>query len=424
MGKLKDGIIQRGRKWYYVIRVTDPSTGLSKPKWVGGFDTEAEAKAERDDARVKARRGQYVDRNRITVAEYLTSWLDAHSLEVKPRTLAGYRDYINRYVVPRIGRMRLQAVKPATLTNLYRELHEAGGRGGRELSARSVEYLHAILRKAFNDPVRSDRLITSNPADNAKRPRCDVRPPGTVWTTTQLRIFLDSATAGHRLRAFYRLSAYTGARRGELLNLRWADVDWRAPAILIRGSVGMVEGRRVEGTTKGGHERVVSLDAGTVAALRDHRRRQAADRLTAGASWVPGDYLFTTELGAPLYPDTVTNLMSKLIRQYNGPAVAGVRGRPRQALPPPAVLLPMARLHDLRHLHATMLLTAGVPVHVVAARLGHADPSITLKVYAHIIRKHAAGVADTFAAAADQVENDDEDQGDDEGPDAGSLVPC
>lgn len=117
MGKLKDGIIQRGRKWYYVIRVTDPASGLSKPKWVGGFETEGEAKAERDDARVKARRGQYVDRNRITVAEYLTSWLDAHSLEVKPRTLAGYRDYINRYVVPRIGRMRLQAVKPATLTN-------------------------------------------------------------------------------------------------------------------------------------------------------------------------------------------------------------------------------------------------------------------------------------------------------------------
>jgi integrase len=423
MSKLRDGVMKRGATWSYVVRVTDPATGVSKPRWVGGFSTEKAAKEARDEARVKARHGQFVDRNRITVGEYLTGWLDDHSLAVKPRTVAGYRDYLNRYVIPRIGRMRLQAVKPATLTSLYRELRESGGRKGCPLSARSVEYVHAILRKAFNDAVRSDRLIASNPADNAKRPRREIRPAGSVWTTAQLRVFLDSATAEHRLRAFYRLAAYTGARRGELLNLRWADVDWKAPALLIRGSVGMVERKRIEGTTKGGLERVVSLDAGTVAALRDHQRRQAADRLTAGASWIPGDLVFTTELGGPLYPDTVTNLFAKLIRQYNEPAVPGVRGRPRKELPRPAVLLPVARLHDLRHLHATMLLSAGVPVHVVAARLGHADPSITLKVYAHIIKQHAAGVADTFAAAADVIE-DQGDDGDEDGPGAVSLVPC
>ena len=113
------------------------------------------------------------------------------------------------------------------------------------------------------------------------------------------------------------------------------------------------------------------------------------------------DYVFTTGLGKPVPPDTVTNLIAVLIRQFNHPAIPGTRKTRRQELPPPPNPLPPARLHDLRHVHATMLLTAGVPVHVVAERLGHADPAITLRVYAHVIRKHADGVAATFAAAVD-----------------------
>ena len=106
----------------------------------------------------------------------------------------------------------------------------------------------------------------------------------------------------HRLFAFYRLAAYSGARRGELLNLRWPDVDWKAPALRIRGSVGMVDGARVEGTTKGGREPVVSLDAGTVDVLRAHRRRQLEDLRLAGDSWVDTGHVFTTGFGQPIYP--------------------------------------------------------------------------------------------------------------------------
>jgi hypothetical protein len=116
MGSLKDGVMKRGNTWSYVIRVIDPDTGLSKPKWVGGFATEDDAKEARDDARRAARRGEYVDRSAITVKEYLGDWLDAHALETKPRTLAGYRWLIRQYVEPRIGRQRLQAIRPTTLT--------------------------------------------------------------------------------------------------------------------------------------------------------------------------------------------------------------------------------------------------------------------------------------------------------------------
>lgn len=389
MGTLKDGVMKRGRTWYHVIRVRDPETGASKPKWVGGFPTEKAAKEARDDARVKARRGEYVDKNRLTVAAYLDEWIEGHAVEIKPKTLAGYRDLLDRYVRPRIGSVRLQALRPATLTKFYRELRESGGRDGRELSPRTVDLVHAILRKALNDAVRVDQVLAVNPADRAKRPRkADVRAVGTIWSAEELRTFLDVASS-HRLYAFFHVAAYTGARRGELLNLRWSDVDLDRGEIVIRGLAAVISGERVEGSTKGGRERTVGIDAGTIAVLRKHRAGQVSERLAVGAEWVDGGYVFARTLGEPLYPDTATNLVPKLIASYNEPDDETKR---------PDRPLPRARLHDLRHIHASMPLLAGVPVHVVAERLGHADPSITLRVYAHVIRQHAAGIADVFAA--------------------------
>src|SRR5580700_2014274 len=135
MPKLRDGVIKRGGSWSYVIRVPDSATGVTKPRWVGGFNTEQEAKAARDEARVQARRGEYVNRSTLTVADYLAQWLEAHATTVKPKTFAGYRHDIDHYVVPRIGRMRLQGLRPAVISKLYRDLAEHGGRDGRALSA-------------------------------------------------------------------------------------------------------------------------------------------------------------------------------------------------------------------------------------------------------------------------------------------------
>jgi integrase len=387
MSRLRDGVIQRGGSWSYVIRVPDPATGVTKPKWVGGFDTEETAKAARDQARVPARRGEYVNRSTSTVADYLAEWMEAHASTVKPKTLAGYRHDIDHYIVPRIGRMRLQALRPAVISKLYRDLAERGGRGGRSLSAITVSHIHRTLRKALADAVDIEQLLAANPAARSKRPKSSAVEPIQVWTVEQLGSFLAAARS-HRLFAFYRLAAYTGARRGELLYIRWSAVDLDAAEVTFGGSTAVVRGERVEGTTKGGRSRTVSLDRETVAVLREHRRQQTEERLAAGSTWNDnGGLVFATRWGEPLYPDTVTALMTKLINQHNKSAT------------PPAKPLPHARLHDLRHLHATTLLLAGVPVHVVAARLGHADPAVTLRVYSHVLREHAVSVGDIFAQA-------------------------
>ena len=244
-----------------------------------------------------------------------------------------------------------------------------------------MTHLHAVLRKAFRDAVIVDELIGSNPVERAKRPRAQAQEPGTVWTIAQLRAFLATAQQ-HRLFAFFHVAAYTGARRGELLNLRWKDVDLDGKKITITGSTAVIGGERVNGTTKSGRTRVVSIDDETVTVLRQRQADQTAEQLHAGDSWrgAKDGYVFTTGWGEPIYPDTVTSLMTKLIRASEQPSRH-------------------ARLHDLRHLHATTLLLSGVPVHVVAARLGHADPAITLRVYAHVIRSAETAAADIFAEA-------------------------
>ncbi|WP_433369402.1 tyrosine-type recombinase/integrase [Streptosporangium sp. CA-115845] len=211
-----------------------------------------------------------------------------------------------------------------------------------------------------------------------------------IWTPAQLRTFLGPARS-HRPFAFFHLAAYTGARRGELLNLRWSDVDLDGRQITIKGSTGVVDGEHTEGTTKSGRTRVVTIDDGTVTVLREHQKAQEAEKLRVGNSWKDENgRVFTTAWGGPIYPTTVTALPGKLIKAHKEPE--GMDQAPTEPLP-------YVRLHDLRHIHATTLLLAGVPVHVVASRLGHADPAITLRVYAHVIRSAETAAANVFAKA-------------------------
>jgi integrase len=166
-------------------------------------------------------------------------------------------------------------------------------------------------------------------------------------------------------------------------------VDLDAKQLVIKGSASFIDGSRIEGTTKSGRKRIVSLDDGTITVLHHQRQMQADDKLKVGPEWRGGgDYVFTTGWGEPVHPDTLSSLFPILIKRFN-------QAHPNDPLP-------HARLHDLRHIHATTLLLAGVPVHVVAARLGHADPSITLRVYAHVIRAAEASAADVFAQAIDE----------------------
>jgi len=399
MSKLRDGVIKRGTTWAYVVRVADPQTGRTRPKWVGGFTTEAAAKAARDLARVAARRGTYVDRSALTVGEYLTEWLAAHEASVKRGTIAGYRADVERYLIPRIGGLRLQSLRPAMLSKLYRDLAERGGRDGGPLSASTVAHVHRTLRKALTDAVRVEQVLATNPAERAKLPRTRRGEPGTIWSAAQLATFLEQA-ATHRLASFFRLAAYTGARRGELLALRWPALDLDAAEVTLRGSTDVIDGERVDDTTKGGRSRVVSLDAGTVAAMREHRRRQLAERMRAGPVWVESGLVFTTEDGRPV----TRHADGAHAQARQGPQRPGRPGpRPR----PPAYAAAQAGLAATTR--APPRPAARAREHAAAGRGAGArrgEPPrprrpVDHAAGVHVLREQAAGAADVFAAAVE-----------------------
>jgi integrase len=259
--------------------------------------------------------------------------------------------------------MALQRLSGGALNALYGELLKSGradGSGG--LSPATVRRVHATLHHALKDAVRWQHLM-QNPADAADPPRVR-RSEMKVWTPSELRGFLKSIH-GHRLYAAFALAALTGMRRGEVLGLRWGDVDLDGARVAVRRTLVTV-GYRVEmsepKTAQG--RRSIDLDPTTVTVLKGHRAQQAEERLAWGPQWADGGWVFTQESREPVHPDTFSKTFDRLVKR------AG---------------LPRIRLHDLRHTNVAHSLAAGVPVKVISERVGHSTTAFTQDVYGHVI---------------------------------------
>jgi integrase len=198
-----------------------------------------------------------------------------------------------------------------------------------------------------------------------------------VWSARELATFLASVEA-ERLPPLFRLASHTGARRSELLGLRWSHVDLAAGTISIASRRTRVGYKMVDraGTKTAAGARVVDLDADTVDALKLWRKAQAAEREAWGPAYADSGYVFTDESGQPLHADHGANRFDRLVRKASVPTI---------------------RCHDLRHTHATLLLMAGVPVHLVAQRLGHSSPALTLSIYRHVLPRQQSAAATAFA---------------------------
>ncbi len=382
--KVKNGIVFTGRSWSYVLRVPDTNTGKTKPQWVGGFDSEKAAKLARDKARVTLSTSNYVSPNKITLGEYLTTWInEVHANQLKASTLERYKRVINRYLIPELGAIKLQDLRPSHVQGLYTSLLTRSTVTGNALSPQTVTLIGAVLKKAIKYAVDVDGLIAVNPVNRVPLPKGKGTIP-TPWSIQELNTFLEVARS-HRLFFFFRLSAFTGARRGELLALRWSDFDGTAITIsknrLMAGNE-VIEQNSTKGGTNG--QRRVPLDRETIELFNVHRVNQLKERMALGENWQETGYVFVQENGLPLYPHTPSDLFKKLLNK------AGLRP---------------TRLHDQRHLHATELLRLGEPLHVVANRLGHRDAMVTATIYAHVSDQQAETASSTFANAVNGVRN-------------------
>jgi integrase len=285
--RMRDGLIKRGDSWYFVLdQPRDPATGKRRQKWVKGGRTRKEAESARDEARDrKGNRGGWKAPSRLLLGEYLVgTWLPSVKAKVAPSTFTSYRQNLT-HVVNRIGHVRLDALDPPTLDALYADL-EAGG-----LARSTVRLLHTQLHRALADAVRWD-LLARNPSDLVDPPK-PTRRVLTTWTADQLRTFLHGM-AGDHLAALYQLAAASGMRIGELVRLEWPDVHLDGGYLTVRRSKTATGRRRVE------------LDPATIAVLRAHRKRQAAERLAFGVGYRGHGRVFTRPGGEPLNPDAVS----------------------------------------------------------------------------------------------------------------------
>ena len=375
---MRGHVHRRGKTWAFVVDVgPDPSSGSRRQRTKGGFHTRKDAQQALAQVIRDLGKGTYVDNDPQTLGEWIERWLPSMASKIRSSTLRDYQQGLER-VVGRLGHIRLQALRPLHIEELYAALLTDGHRYGGGLAPKTVRNVHIALRRSLADAERFG-LVQRNVAALVKPPSPERRELET-WTADEVRTFLESVAA-HRLGAAYRLLAATGMRRGEVLGLRWACVDLDTGRLLINRSLTLVRDELVWSSPKTPRSRrSLALDEKTVTALREHRRRQTEERLALGESWHDNDLVFCDQAGGELHPNQFSRGFTSAGRR------AGVRP---------------IRLHDLRHTWATLALQAGIHPKVVSERLGHATTSITLDVYSHVQpeldAQAAATVARTFA---------------------------
>jgi integrase len=339
--------------------------------------TKTEARRALRQAMADADRGLIFDADSLKVGEYLDRWLaDSVSDTVKATTFERYEQITRIHLKPTLGRVKLKALTPAHVRSLYREKLEAGS------SARTVRYIHTTLHKALKQAVM-DGLIPRNATEAVKPPQTS-REEMHPLTPEQAKHLLQVAhEVGDRLEALYVLAIHTGLRQGELLGLKWDDVDLEDGSLQVRRTLTITKSGPVFTAPKTtSSRRSVKLTSYAIEVLKSHLERQLAEIDRVGSLWSPGDadgLVFASETGEPLDRRAVTKLKFKPLLKRAG--------------------LPEIRFHDLRHTCATLLLTRNVNPKIVSEMLGHSTIAITLDTYSHVL----PNMRDQAAAAMEEA---------------------
>ena len=364
---------RKDKLWQGSVRFVD-SDGKPRRCYVYG-STRGEAVARLEDARARLRGGAAPVDSRISLREFVAQW-QASTLEASDRkrtTKAWYRDMLRVHVLGELGHLRLDALRPSHVERMLADMRAAGS------SASTRRGAFTVVRAVLNTAVR-DNLIAANPCDKVTRPRPS-RHQARVLDASEIGALL-AAAAGHRLHPLLLLLAYTGCRRGECLALRWRDIDPERATFTVAGTLAPVDGRLVRQEPKTPESmRTWPLAAPVVAALREHRKAMAAERLRMGSAWVgesgPDAPVFVSERGTYLDPRNVYRWVVRVAK------TAGLDG---------------VTPHVMRHSAASLALSAGVPLLTVSRMLGHRDLATTSDIYSHVLDGMQREAVDAIAA--------------------------
>lgn len=305
--------------------------------------------------------GLYVSDDKIKLGAFLERYLkDVAAHNLRPKSLAKYKGIIDNHIKPELGSIKLASLRPEQVQAMYSKKLNEG------VSAHTVKYTHAVLHKALNQALKWS-LVTRNVSDLVEKPRIEIVSQKT-WTVEEVKLFLE-AVFGHRWYPIYTLAISTGMRQGEILGLAREDIDLEKRIINVRHQVSEITGQGVIITEPKSEKskRPITLPSIAVDALRNHFELMDEK---AGL-------IFTTSRKKPISPSNVGRHFRSVSDQLG---------------------LKKIRFHDLRHTHATLLLTDGTHPKIVQERLGHSQISLTLDTYSHVIPSMQEEVADQFDA--------------------------
>lgn len=371
-----EGSIRKRRDGRWEGRYTagiNPETGKQVFKNVLG-KTQAEVKEKLAKALAENQKLDFTKQGKYNVAQWMDEWFEnVCKIRVRPSSHQTYRGYIDRHIAPSIGKIPLEKLGAMDLQKLYRKLLTDGRVARTEsrnqpkgLSAKTIRNINQVISSAMDFAV-AQRILAENPCKAVALPKLEHKEMQTI-PAAQLVAFLDEAKASGVYELYY-IELATGLRRGELLGLKWEDIDLTAGVIRVRRQVSRIDGKIVEAPLKTKNAcRTMTISP------------QAVEVLNAQKAKTNDEYVFPSPNGGPISPDSVNNMLKRVLKR------AGIL---------------RVRFHDLRHTFATLALQNGVDIKTVSGMLGHFSAGFTLDTYAHVTtaaQKEAARTMESILA--------------------------
>jgi integrase len=365
------------KSWTIVIEAgRDPATGKRKRIKRAFQGTKREAEKEMARLIAEIEKGSYIEPSKLTFGEYLQEWLlDYGANNLSPTTRRRYGQIINLRVIPKLGMIPLQKLRPIHLQQFLREIIEEGrlDKPGEPLSADSIAYHHRVIHKAL-DTAFKQQLIQVNPADAVEVPKAPAleiededgyEEKVQVLTSDEVDKMLEAAVETPYYTLLF-VAVRTGLRRGELLGLRWKDIDFRARTLSVKQTLAYTpeKGLFFKPPKSKKSRRMIDISGEVVEVLKQHKKKQAEAKLFFGQEYQDNGLVFCQDNGRPMHPDTPSSWFPEFLERIG---------------------LPRLNFHCLRHTHASLLLQAGVDIKIISERLGHSSIRITYDIYSHLM---------------------------------------
>lgn len=363
---------RKHKVWQITIELPkDPITGKRNRRYRTVEGTKKEAERAMHEFITELEKGYYVANSNISITEWVQTWLEVYIIpNVSPTTLSRYQGMIKRYIDPVIGNIPVQQLNTLAVQSWVNGL-KISPSSGKEMSAATIKHAYHVLKGAMDKAVLAG-IIYRSPCTGIMLPKGQ-KKQAVIYDEKQIRQLLDAA-AGTEMELVIDMELCLGVRRGELLGLEWGDIDWEHNQVKIIRNRVVVDGKSVVKEPKTATSvRTLDVPLPLMQKLRKHKMQCLSNKLRFGKAYTTTDYIIVHPDGKPIYPEYLSQMLTKLQER------AG---------------LPKCRFHDLRHLCASIMLLQGVNVKVAQERLGHKDIATTMNIYSHVLPSSAKEAAD------------------------------